>query len=95
VIKSRFVLSFLHFVGLFGELGMILYLINQMNLIFCRLCGPLLIFFCFIGFNNGFSLLLPEQRDDMVTGCNQMLVVAHDFFFQATGWRHLHRIGNA
>jgi two-component response regulator (ARR-B family) len=26
-----------------------------------------------------------EKHEDMVIGCNQMLVVAHDFFFQATG----------
>jgi two-component response regulator (ARR-B family) len=40
--------------------------------------------------------LLPvEQREDMVIGCNRMLVVAQDFFFQATGWRHNNRITNA
>jgi hypothetical protein len=40
--------------------------------------------------------LLPlELREDMVTGCNRMLVVAQDCFFQATGWRHLNRIANA
>jgi two-component response regulator (ARR-B family) len=39
--------------------------------------------------------LLPvEHQEDMVIGCNRMLVVAHDFFFQATGWRHLNRIAN-
>jgi hypothetical protein len=36
-----------------------------------------------------------EQRGDMVIGCNRMLEVAQDFFFQATGWRHLNRIANA
>jgi hypothetical protein len=41
-------------------------------------------------------LLLPmEQREAMVIGCNRMLLVAQDFFFQATGWRHLNRIANA
>ena len=39
--------------------------------------------------------LLPlELREDMVTECNRMLVVAQDCFFQATGWRHLNRIAN-
>jgi hypothetical protein len=32
------------------------------------------------------SLLLPEdQRELMVTGCNLLLTVTHDFYFQATG----------
>jgi hypothetical protein len=39
--------------------------------------------------------LLPlEHREGMVTGCNRMLVVAQDFFFQATGWRHTNRLAN-
>jgi hypothetical protein len=41
------------------------------------------------------ALLLPEdQREDMVTGCNRLLTVVRDFFFQATGWRHISRISN-
>jgi hypothetical protein len=41
------------------------------------------------------AFLLPlELREDMVTGCNRMLVVAQKFFFQATGWRHLNRLAN-
>jgi hypothetical protein len=40
-------------------------------------------------------LLLPmEQREDMVSGCNRMLVVAQDLFFRATGWRHINRLAN-
>jgi hypothetical protein len=27
------------------------------------------------------SLLLPDQREPMVTGCNRLLTVAHDFYF--------------
>jgi hypothetical protein len=39
------------------------------------------------------AFLLPlELREDMVTGCNRMLVVAQDSFFQE--WRHLNRIAN-
>jgi hypothetical protein len=39
------------------------------------------------------SLLLPEdQREPMVTGCNRLLTVAQDFYFQATGWRHISRL---
>jgi hypothetical protein len=39
------------------------------------------------------TFLLPlELREDMVTGCNRMLVVAQDSFFQE--WRHLNRIAN-
>jgi hypothetical protein len=42
------------------------------------------------------GFLLPlEQREDKVIGCNRMLVVARNFFFQPTGWRHLNRITNA
>jgi hypothetical protein len=37
-------------------------------------------------------LLLEDQREHMVIGCNQMLTVAQDFFFKATGWRHINRI---
>uniref|UniRef100_K3Y1T1 Uncharacterized protein n=1 Tax=Setaria italica TaxID=4555 RepID=K3Y1T1_SETIT len=41
------------------------------------------------------SHLLPaDQREPMVTGCNQLLTVAHDFYFQATGWQHNRRIAN-
>jgi hypothetical protein len=41
-------------------------------------------------------LLLPlDQREAMVIGCNRMLAVAQDFFFQATGWRHHNRLANA
>lgn len=41
------------------------------------------------------AFLLPEdQREAMVTGCNRMLMVAQDFFFQATGWRHINRIAD-
>ena len=41
------------------------------------------------------AFLLPEdQREPMVTGCNRMLAVAQDFFFQATGWRHISRLAN-
>jgi hypothetical protein len=39
--------------------------------------------------------LLPEdQWEDMVTGCNRLLMVAQDFFFYATGWQHINRLGN-
>jgi hypothetical protein len=39
------------------------------------------------------SLLLPEdQRELMVTGCNRLLTVAHNFYFQATGWRQTSRL---
>jgi hypothetical protein len=39
------------------------------------------------------SYLLPkEQREHMVIGCNKILTVAHDFYFQATRWRHIGRI---
>jgi hypothetical protein len=39
------------------------------------------------------AYLLPEeQRDIMVTGCNHLLTVTRDCYFQATGWRHVRRI---
>jgi two-component response regulator (ARR-B family) len=39
------------------------------------------------------SLLLPEdQGEPMVTGCNRLRTVAQDFYFQATGWRHISRL---
>jgi hypothetical protein len=39
------------------------------------------------------ALLLPEeQRLDLVTGCSRLLMVAQDFYFQDTGWRHISRI---
>jgi hypothetical protein len=39
------------------------------------------------------ALLLPEdQRENMATGCNRLLTVTQDFFFQATGWRHTSRL---
>jgi hypothetical protein len=42
------------------------------------------------------AYLLPDnQREAMDTGCNRLLTVAHDFFFRATGWRHISRIKNA
>ena len=33
-----------------------------------------------------------DQRDTMVTGCNHLLEVTQDCYFQATGWRHISRI---
>jgi hypothetical protein len=39
------------------------------------------------------ALLLPEdQRENMATGCNRLLTVTQDLFFQATGWRHTSRL---
>jgi hypothetical protein len=39
------------------------------------------------------AYLLPEeQRDTMATGCNHLLMVTRDCYFQATGWRHIRRI---
>jgi hypothetical protein len=41
------------------------------------------------------AFLLPEdQRETMDIGCNRLLTVTQDFFFQATGWRHTSRIQN-
>ena len=41
------------------------------------------------------AYLLPEvQRKDMDIGCNRLLMVAHDFYFLVTGWRHINRIAN-
>jgi two-component response regulator (ARR-B family) len=34
-------------------------------------------------------ILLVDQREIMDIGYNRLLMVAHDFFFQATGWRHI------
>jgi hypothetical protein len=35
------------------------------------------------------AYLLPEdQRDTMAIGCNRILTVTRDCYFQATGWRH-------
>jgi hypothetical protein len=40
-------------------------------------------------------LLLPmEQREDMETGFNGILVVARDFFFRTTRWQHINRLAN-
>jgi hypothetical protein len=37
--------------------------------------------------------LLPEdQRDTITIGCNRILTVAWNCYFQATGWRHIKRI---
>ena len=39
------------------------------------------------------AYLLPEdQWDIMDIGCNRLLAVARDYYFQATGWRHIKRI---
>lgn len=39
------------------------------------------------------AYLLPEdQRELMVSGCSQLLTVAQDCYFQATGWRHISRL---
>ena len=39
------------------------------------------------------AYLLPEdQRVIMVTGCNRLLKVTQNCYFQATGWRHISRI---
>jgi hypothetical protein len=39
------------------------------------------------------ACLLPaDQRDTMATGCNRLLEVTQDCYFQATGWRHISRI---
>jgi hypothetical protein len=41
------------------------------------------------------SYLLPaDQRELMAIGCNRLLKVDQDFFFQATGWRHINRLKN-
>ena len=41
------------------------------------------------------AYLLPEdQRDNMVSGCKRLMMVARDCYFQATGWRHSRRIEN-
>jgi hypothetical protein len=41
------------------------------------------------------SYLLPvDQRELMAIGYNRLLMVAQDFFFWATGWRHINRIEN-
>jgi hypothetical protein len=37
-------------------------------------------------------LLLEDQRELMVTRCNRLLTVAHDFYFEATRWRHTSRL---
>jgi hypothetical protein len=42
------------------------------------------------------AFLLPEdQRDSLATGCNRLLTVTQDFYFQATGWRHTSRLKDA
>jgi hypothetical protein len=33
-------------------------------------------------------------EEPMVTGCNRLLTVTQDFYFQATGWRHISRLQN-
>jgi hypothetical protein len=39
------------------------------------------------------AFLPPEdQRKDMGTGCNRLLVVTRDLYFHATGWRHSNMI---
>jgi hypothetical protein len=39
------------------------------------------------------ACLMPEdQRQDMVIGCNRLLMVTQDFYFRVTGWRHINRI---
>ena len=39
--------------------------------------------------------LLPEDhQENMVTRYNRLVIVAEDFFFQATVLRHIKRIGN-
>ena len=41
------------------------------------------------------AYLLPEdQPDSMATGCNRLLMVAQDCYFQPTGWRHTKRLEN-
>uniref|UniRef100_K4AK05 Uncharacterized protein n=1 Tax=Setaria italica TaxID=4555 RepID=K4AK05_SETIT len=41
------------------------------------------------------SHLLPmDQWEPIVTGCNQLLMVAQDFYFQAAGWQHTRKIAN-
>jgi hypothetical protein len=39
-------------------------------------------------------LLSEDQREIMATGCNRLLIVTQDFYFQASGWRHINRLQN-
>ncbi|KAK1613065.1 hypothetical protein QYE76_036738 [Lolium multiflorum] len=36
-----------------------------------------------------------DQRDSLAIGCNRLLTVTQDFYFQATGWRHTSRLKDA
>jgi hypothetical protein len=82
-------LEFLLFIGLFGDAGMILFFNKQKGTNFLQVIRRAM---------HGIQLwafLLPEdQRKDMDIGCNRLLTVAHDFYFQATKWRHINRIQN-
>jgi two-component response regulator (ARR-B family) len=87
MIKPEYVLEYLLYVGLFGRVEIILFLIIRRGLILLQVIRLA------THWIELWSLLLPEdQREPIVTGCNRLLTVAHDFYFQATGWLHISRL---
>jgi hypothetical protein len=77
--RARIVLAFQLCVGLFGQEEIILFLTNKRKLIYCRLFTKL-----HTGF--GYGLLSPGGlARNIVSGCNRLLMIVHDFFSRLLG----------
>ena len=88
-IRTESGLAYLLYVGLYGQVGMILFLTDKREQFFLQVIRRAAFWI------QQWAFLLPQdQREIMDTGCNRLLTVTQDFFFQAAEWRRTNRLQN-